>query len=95
MDVRVPALFMKRSADGAVPCRAVDVCSVLVTGQNEQVRIALSLPAIRGRGLRVLAMDGGGMKGESPSCQQPCCPCDIASLLQPCCRPLLLLMPSP
>eukprot|EP00775_Hariotina_reticulata_P011345 gene11345-11494_t len=33
------------------------------SGRNEQVRIALSLPAIRGRGLRVLAMDGGGMKG--------------------------------
>jgi hypothetical protein len=37
---------------------------VLVSaGQNEQVRIALGQPAIRGRGLRVLAMDGGGMKG--------------------------------
>lgn len=31
-------------------------------GQNEQVRIALGQPPIRGRGLRVLAMDGGGMK---------------------------------
>lgn len=32
-------------------------------GQNEQVRIALRQPPIRGRGLRILAMDGGGMKG--------------------------------
>lgn len=39
-------------------------CLVLdcVAGQNEQVRIALGQPPIRGRGLRVLAMDGGGMK---------------------------------
>jgi hypothetical protein len=35
----------------------------LPAGQNEQVRIALGQPPVRGRGLRVLAMDGGGMKG--------------------------------
>jgi hypothetical protein len=43
------------------------VCSLLSlllpAGQNEQVRIALGQPPVRGRGLRVLAMDGGGMKG--------------------------------
>lgn len=36
---------------------------LLPAGQNEQVRIALGQPPIRGRGLRVLSMDGGGMKG--------------------------------
>jgi hypothetical protein len=32
-------------------------------GQNEQVRIAMGVPPLRGRGLRLLALDGGGMKG--------------------------------
>jgi hypothetical protein len=34
----------------------------LPPGQNEQVRIALGRPPL-GRGLRILSMDGGGMKG--------------------------------
>lgn len=36
----------------------------LWAGQNEQLRIALGRPPIAqlGRGVRVLAMDGGGMK---------------------------------
>jgi hypothetical protein len=38
------------------------LCWLPPAGQNEQVRIALGQPPIRGRGLRVLAMDGGGMK---------------------------------
>lgn len=36
---------------------------IYIAGENEQVRRALREPPIKGRGLRVLAMDGGGMKG--------------------------------
>lgn len=34
-----------------------------VLGQNEKVDKAVGKRGVRGRGLRVLALDGGGMKG--------------------------------
>lgn len=62
------SIFLAHHSPAHVPhlcchCTHTDCCSMMVPpGQNEQVRIALGQPAIRGRGLRVLAMDGGGMK---------------------------------
>eukprot|EP00879_Flechtneria_rotunda_P032066 GHRR01035216.1.p1 GENE.GHRR01035216.1~~GHRR01035216.1.p1 ORF type:complete len:662 (+),score=312.34 GHRR01035216.1:1297-3282(+) len=49
------------TVEDPVKLQAIRLLAIL--GQNEQVRIALGQPTIRNRGLRVLAMDGGGMKG--------------------------------
>lgn len=35
---------------------------VLCSGENEAVRIAVGRPSIVDRGVRILSMDGGGMK---------------------------------
>ncbi len=47
---------------GLCVCVCVCMC-VTASGENESVSDALLLPRIQGRGLRVLALDGGGMKG--------------------------------
>ena len=41
-----------------------------VAGENEEVRRATKRPRIEKRGLRILSMDGGGMKVLTSSCLQ-------------------------
>lgn len=59
------AMLKRAAAPGARSSRlrAAAVRTLAVLGQNDLVDAAVGRPPIAGRGLRVLALDGGGMKG--------------------------------
>ncbi|EFN59236.1 hypothetical protein CHLNCDRAFT_138222 [Chlorella variabilis] len=58
---RLSQLALSREEPLKVQAAALRVLAIL--GENELVRAAVGKPPIQGRGLRILSLDGGGMKG--------------------------------